>query len=323
MPEGVLRLRDCERVPKRGMVGALVLALILAFSGVSHAQTVVRDARIVYYTDVDPFFPVRLCTGESLEIKVSINRLIYRGQRPTSPAGYSVGGGIVLGVISDEDVGQFDPPLPAAPVVGPTGNVLVGSQAHAVYTFVAKAPGQTTIEFSIFRTGEEAILGEGWEMDPRSLDVVVTDCFEAYTSGLGMFFTVKDMGDLIQPFTLEAFSPPTNGITTSSQAMFFMPSGPRNQFLPSFSGLYVSVISDTTQLGGVEVTCLDVLSGSYEVDFHITPDDPRFRSGIDVGNLLLFGKGSKYCQGRLVLSVNYVSDPGYQISFKPTVPPPP
>ena len=310
------RIPELREPHQRGrLVVALALALILAVLGANLAQAQTRvSVSISYELEVSPQ-SLRLCTGESHEIVLKIVRLRDRGAQ-SLPARFLAWGGRVLGDVRDDDVGQFSPAEAGRDVRGP-------AQPRAVYTLVAKAPGRTTIDFHIVDTGDEDALGDRLPGDSVSIPVEVTDCFEAYTSGLGMFFTVKDMGDLIQPFTLEAFSPPTNGITTSSQAMFFMPSGPRNQFLPSFSGLYVSVISDTTQLGGVEVTCLDVLSGSYEVDFHITPDDPRFRSGIDVGNLLLFGKGSKYCQGRLVLSVNYVSDPGYQISFKPTVPPPP
>jgi hypothetical protein len=295
----------------RPLVYSLAISLVLVFSDASLAQA--QPTIGISYALTVQHPSLRLCTGETAEILAYISRQVYRRGRQ-HPAQVLAHGGRVVGVVGDEDVGRFEPAEAGRDVRGTP-------LPRALYEFVALAPGRTTIDFIIDETGDEHLYGNDLGGDTVSVSVVVTDCFEAFTSGLGLVFTVKDMKDLIQPFTLEAHSPPTVGITTKSQAMFFMPSGPRNQFLPSFSGLYVSVLSDTTTLGGRQITCVDVLTGPYELEFHITPDDPRFRSGIDVGNLQLWGNWTKFCPGGSV-SGSYPpgGPPGFLIAIKPTLP---
>jgi hypothetical protein len=255
---------------------------------------------------------LRLCAGESAGISVYIKRLVYGGG--PVPIANTAAGGQVWGRINDVNIGHWD----GYDADSDTLSIEVYGAPHpsAHYTFVADAPGQTTLEFGI-----EALDGEDLDVliTDTSISVEVTYCFEAVTSGLGRVFTKASMGDLIDPFTLASETPPTAGITTDSQNMFFLPlGGGGQQVLPALSGVYVIAIIDTTTLAGQTVTCVNVLNGPYEVEFRVPPDDSRFRNGVDVGELLLYGGGSKFCSGRHVLSVQYIDEPGFRISFTPS-----
>jgi hypothetical protein len=333
-----LRVDTAERVTKRRLVRRVVLALVLAIIGADLASAQTLNASAAYDVDAMILGPnpdsARLCTGERANIQARIRRLIYDGG--PEPAINLVGGGRVVAEIGVRKVGHFEtygpnrqgvsepeaPRYALAQDVGPVGHAL-GAQ----YVFVADAPGTTQIDFFISATGEEPF-GANWPRRKDSVEITVVDCFEAFTSGLGLTFPVADMKDLIQPFTLESVSQLTSGrvvINTKDQAMFFMPIGNRQSFTPSPGGLFVMSIAETFQTAERQVTCLEVIVGSYAVKFHITPNDRRYRSGIDVGNLRLNGSATRWCDGQVVGSAKYADpqNPGWLIAFKPKLVPPP
>jgi hypothetical protein len=289
-----------ERAPKLHLVGALVLALTLALTSANLAGAQAQVS-ITYNVGVSSE-SIHLCTGESRNISVLIDRRVQRGGTTFGP--FSVWGGRVLGFINDEAIGHFEPTDGGREVVGPPAE-------RALFKFVADAPGTTTIDFVISETGEESSLGGGWPQQDDVVDVEVTDCYQAHTSGLGSIFVENDMHGLNEWFLLTAFTPNTNGVETETQIMFFSPN-PQNRLV----GGHALVDTATTLLGGQQGTCTLYFSGRYEVVFYIPPNQPA-PPGADIGDLMLYGRGTVFCQGRQVLKLDYGSNPGFQISFKP------
>ena len=93
--------------------------------------------------------------------------------------------------------------------------------------------------------------------------------------------------------------------------MFFSPN-PQNRLV----GGHAFIDTATTLLGGLQSSCTLYFSGRYEVVFYIPPGQPA-PPGADVGDLMMYGRGTVFCQGRPLLSLDYGSNPGFQISFKP------
>jgi hypothetical protein len=318
MPERVLRLNYAERLPKSLLVGALVLGLVVAFLVANVAQAQITLLGISYAVDAGDQF-LTLCTGQSEKISVSIAKRIFPNVDPLSPGGGGIAfmshplrGGSVRGVVAKPDVGHFEPAQAERGVVG-------WVEPRADYTFVADAPGVTTIEFRIVRTGDEAFEAGLGVRIPRThyiVEVEVVDCYEASTSGLGIEFAAdgKDLGALDDPFLISGVTD-LGGISGSSENMFFIPN--RRDRL---RGAQVFIETYTIALGGSTTNCFLVFSGRYEVAFHITPGDPAFRPGVDVGNLVLYGNGSQFCEGRFVQKVKYTTTPGFLIAFTPKPP---
>lgn len=274
---------------------------MLTIADAASGQT--RNVRIEYYARANPI-SIQMCTGESRDIKVYIQRLMWR--TGPSPAALFVGGGRTLAVINDQSVGHFEPADAGRNVVG-------HPDPHGTYTFVADKPGQTTIDLVIHTTGEEASLGVGFVTDGESISVEVTDCYQAHTSGLGAIFTESDMGGLDKPFLLSGYTPNTRGITTETQFMFFAPN-PQDRL----RGGHAFIDTSVTALGGMQGQCTLYFSGRYEVVFYIPPSQPA-PADADVGDLMLYGRGSLFCQGRYMFDVvdGGANSPAFQISFKP------
>jgi hypothetical protein len=308
MAERVLLLRDGQRLPRVRLAVALVLAVILGGPGGMPARAQ-SQASIDYLAAVLWFVPT-LCTGETEEIHVGIRRYIE------PPSGEIIGawisGGTVGSFIYNESVGHFDPEGPGVVVIR---DVVGQPLPEAVYKFVADKPGQTDIDFIIGSTGEEATHGSGWPTTVATVRVEVTDCYEAHTSGLAAIFTDKDMGGLNKWFLLSGYTPNVNGVTTDTQVMFFIPN-PQDRL----HGHYAHVDLAYTVIGNLQSACIAYISGRYDVAFNIPPGQPE-PPGADVGDLVMFGSGDVFCNGRFAAHLDYRSSPGFLIAFKPKPPP--
>ena len=138
----------------------------------------------------------KLCVGDKLEIDVAIKKTAVINGNTYSEW---VTGGLLEAVIKKRQVGRFDPPR------DPMQAQIDASVANfATFTFLAAAPGETEIDFNIKRSGEEA---RGIPIRPAPggvpaasfvTTIEVTDCYDAYTSGLATTFTEKNMGRLTE-----------------------------------------------------------------------------------------------------------------------------
>lgn len=224
-----------------------------------------------------------------------------------------VTGGILEAVIKNTQVGRFDPSR------NPAFARIDASVANFVtFTFVAAAPGETEIDFNIKTTGEE---GRGISIQRGSGNAVataffttieVTDCYDAYTSGLATVFTEKDMGRLTEFFLLAGNTPNAN-VRTLTQFFVFIPN-PQNRAVGSYA--FVDLYWSTSAPGS---RCTAYVSGHYDVVFY----GPDPANPVE-GDLLMKGTGVSVCPGRTT-PIDYTQNAGFQIGFKPrpTLPPGP
>lgn len=297
MIERVL-LVDSRQLPRA--VFAVALAAVLSLVTLVAAPAQAASPVSITYTAYAQA-SLTLCVGESDEIAVRVLRVLAR---PGREVGLWVPGGRIFGGIGNGNIAHFEP--------SDAGRDVVGQPVpEAVFKIVADAPGQTDIEFVIQDTGEEASAGSGWPQSDATVRLEVNDCYEAHTSALAKIFTDKDMGGLNKYFLLAGYTPNERGITTDTQVMFFMPN-PQDRLHGSFA--WVDLVS--TFLGGLQGSCITYFSGRYDVVFYIPPNQPA-PPGADVGDLMMYGQGDVFCNGRFLFHLDYRSSAGFQISFKP------
>lgn len=272
------------------------LALVMGMTGnsvVVSAQSVPQ--KISYELDVIFGLDGPLCVGESTGFLTGIIRGTTVNGRTYAQW---ISGGRILGEIEDTHVGEFT----HYEVVDVSG----APTPSARFTFLAKAPGSTNLEFTIFKTGEESRVGR----DPAFYsyhfltNIEVVNCFDAYTSGLGTTFTLKDMGDLTKWFSLEGVTPNVAGVETESQRMFFIPN-PQNRLTGGYA-----FIDTAWAAAAPGVRCTAYISGLYDVVFY--PDEEH----VVEGDLLLKGTGFNVCP-RYVIPIDYSAASGFRIGFRP------
>lgn len=291
------RLPPVKGRSRRIPVSLAVLAVLVGLltQGVAITWGKPAQARISYFAIAVPMYE-SVCVGDTVEFSVSISRhTTVNGQ---SYRGW-VSGGYVLGVIANEQVGHFEPADAGRSVGPPPGH-------DAIYEFHADAPGTTDIEFHIRNTGEELRVGTGFPQQADTVTVEVTDCFDAYTSGLATIFTEKDMGDLTEPFFLEGRIA-TSTVAGSSQYMFFLPN-PQNRMTGGYA-----FVDTAWALAKPGVRCTAYVSGRYDVVLYGDPAKPV------EGDLLMKGSGVAVCPGD-VIPIDYTSTPGFRIGFRPRAP---
>ncbi len=276
---------------------SLLLALIAQAVAVGSANAATRP-RISYEAfsgSVD-----RLCVGETYDFEVGIRRTAtINGQRYAQ----WVAGGYILGSVDPPNVGRFEP-------VDAGRDVVAGLPVSvATFTFVPTAPGRATLEFVILRTGEERRIGTGFPTNNATTEVEVSDCFDAYTSGLATTFVDKDMLDLAEPFFLTGYTPNVGGVTTETQYMFFAPN-PQNRTTGGYA-----FVDTGWATGRPDSKCTAYISGRYDVIFYGDPKRPV------EGDLLMKGSGVLICTGSAI-EIDYTTTPGFQIGFKPRPAPP-
>jgi hypothetical protein len=279
------------RALRRMAITLFALSLLAQGWSVAPAQAA-QPAGLSYQVTAESW-PDSVCVGDGVELQVSI-------QRTTKVNGQAyrqwVVGGYVLGDISNTRIGHFEP--------GDAGRLVGAEPDHAAYlVFRADSAGRTEIEFTIRNTGEDLRVGTGFPTSSGKITVEVTDCFDAYTSGLATKFTEKDMGDLSKPFFLTGYTPNVQGVTTESQLMFFSPN-PRDHT----RGGYAFV--DTAWTSGGGGRCTAYVSGRYDVVLYGDPARPV------EGDLLMKGSGVVVCPGQSLL-IDYRDAPGFQIGFRP------
>lgn len=285
------------RHPRVSLALTLALAATLGISGGAGADPAkAAKARAgISYKAISSSLLEPLCVGESETYEVGINRItLVNGQRYRQ----WVTGGYVLGVISNEAVGRFEPRDAGRDVIG-------GAPVPvATFEFIAKSPGRTTIEFHVIRTGEEARVGADFSRTSDTVEVEVVDCFEAYTSGLATTFTAKDMEDLTEPFFLEGRIA-SSTVAGTTQFMFFAPN-PQNRTTGGYA-----FIDTAWPLAGPQGRCTAYISGRYDVVFYGHPDRPV------EGDLMMRGSGVLVCANSSV-EIDYTNAPGFQIGFRPS-----
>ncbi|HEY2916770.1 MAG TPA: hypothetical protein VGI98_06105 [Candidatus Limnocylindrales bacterium] len=282
----------------RGLAAWFVVALVALLAWAPAPASAARAPQISYAAIATPSF-ASLCSGQTTEFSVSVSRTTaVNGQL------YSawVTGGKVIGAVADERIATIDPgDMPQVVASGP-GN-------WATFIVTGQNPGRTTIEFDIFSTGEERRVGGGHPLRPATVTIEVSDCWEAYTSGLGTTFVQADMGDLTEPFFLTGVTPNVAGVDTESQFMFFLPS-PQDRL----HGSYAFIDTAWAALGP-SGRCIAFISGRYDVAFYPSPDNPI------EADLLLKGTGTYVCPG-FALPIDYSNHTGFQIGMRPRAPGP-
>jgi len=274
------------------------LAVLLALGALAPAPArAARATQISYEAIATPSFE-SLCSEQSAEFTVAVNRTTsVNGQQYTA----WVTGGSVFGDVADSTIATIDP-VDTQRVAGAPGH-------WATFTVTGHKPGRTTIEFDIFSTGEERRVGGGHPLRAATVSIEVSDCWEAYTSGLGTTFVQDDMGDLTEPFFLTGVTPNVAGIESESQFMFFLPSR-----LDRLHGSYAFIDTAWSSLGP-SGRCVAYISGRYDVAFYPGPDDPI------EADLLMKGTGVYICGG-FVLPIDYSNHTGFQIGMRPRAPGP-
>jgi hypothetical protein len=310
MPDRVLFLDYDKRLPKRRLKRAPVLALMLAMLSANLAQA--QTQSMTFTASPNPR-SVTLCPGQSVKISVSIKVGITRGAA-TVPL--TVRSGRVEAVILTDGVVHI--PVNVDPDFIPTlmGNygyepdpylstIILGTTE---FLFVADAPGVTTIEFRITEMSSQGASGV-WPFSGQTrsgtTEIEVKPCYEAYTSGLATVFVDKFIGDFTERFVLSGYTPLTGGVTTSTQAFFFLPNQDRQ------GGSYVLV--DTATIFQ-RSHCLLVASGRYEVEWY-RPENQSVAPGTEMGDLLLFGGATIFCGGG-GYSQSWEESPGFHVAFK-------
>ncbi len=281
-----------HRIPLSVLILVPLLGMLLQGGAVAPAQAAKAKVRISYAVIAVPKIEW-LCVGEAVEFSVSISRhTTVNGQRYPQ----WVTGGDVLGVIGNEHVGAFEP--------ADAGRSVGAEPEHAAtFLFRGEAPGRTDIEFIIRNTGEDLRVGTGFPTQSDTVSVEVTDCFDAYTSGLGTVFDTKDMGDLTEPFFLAGHLA-TSGVAGLTQFMFFIPNAQNRT-----TGRY-EFVDNAWALAAPAARCSAYISGRYDVALYGNPSEPV------EGDLLMKGTGVAFCGGRAI-PIDYTSAPGFQIAFRP------
>jgi hypothetical protein len=277
---------------------AIASMVVLTGRLVAVGSAEAASARIDYSAWPNPE-SLSMCVGDSTPIHVRIQRVIT-----VNGTGYDswVSGGVINGTVQYDSVGRLEPADTARPVGGPP-------EMDAIYEFVATGPGRTGVTFTIYQTGEDQRVGWGSSRHNDTVAVEVKDCFDAYTSGLGTVFDMKDMGALDKPFHLEGHIN-QNNLEGATQRMQFMPD-PQNRT----TGEYEFVDTSWAQTGP-SGKCTAYVSGRYDVVFYPDAVNPV------EGDLLMKGTGAVWCAG-YKYDIDYTSTPGFQIGFKPRPAPPP
>jgi hypothetical protein len=278
----------------RAIALAPALSLTLQLVGLQPAQA--ADATHIYQAVADPI-SISLCPGLIKEISVHIRRTtLVNGQVYAQ----RVGGGRVIGLAGRLDIGHFNPVDPSRVVGGPPESV-------ATFEYKADKPGTTEITFAITSTGEEARVGGKSARNSAKVRVEVTDCYEAYTSGLATVFTQKWMDKLRYPFFLAGYTPNVKNITAETQYMLFFPN-PHDRLYGSY------VLLDTHWVtSDPRSRCTAYISGRYDVVFYPNAEDPV------EGDLMMKGSGEAVCKD-VVIPIDYELFPGFQIAFRPAPP---
>jgi hypothetical protein len=272
---------------------AIILSTILLFTtGVSQSQSAqsppAQGVNLIvrYWLFADPR-KVSLCVGEEKAISVTVYRSIY-------PRGQAVGplderpGAEIQAYSNNPDIGQFKySKETTATYTILTGNQ-AGSSSYATFFFVAKATGQSKIEFHVNRTGDPVEWGK-----PKgiTLDVVVNDCYEAYASGLttgnvANEWTKKNICSLDEGFFLISKGKSQGGGTTmdiGSQIAVFYPTQPPDK------GIYFSTENVVISGGGKTFLCRQIAVGDYNLTYY-TNDHAQ-------GDIVLKGTATLICPG--------------------------
>jgi hypothetical protein len=291
-----------------GLPGRLLVASMMALAIVGPMAMPVQAATRVsiVYQAVPVPRSISLCVGETKEITVSILRTVTRNGHKIP---MFIPGGYILGNIQDNSIGEF------APTDVGRNIVALGQRPRASFDFVAQKPGRTKIQFIIRTTGDENTIGTGFPTRAGYVDVDVSGCYEAYTSGLASIFVQKTIGNFDHYFVITGYTPNQHGVETETQIMFFLPSR-----RDPAAGSYAFIDLATTIVPGLTSKCVLFMSGRYKVEYYIQPGQP-VPSGADVGDINMYGTGQVFCQGKLVLTLNYTGAPGFRIAFRPAPPP--
>jgi hypothetical protein len=284
-----------RRHPRAFRILATALALVLGVGGgldATPAQAAKARVRISYQVLTLPG-SWKGCVGEEVAFGVFIHRTTKVNGR-TYPEFLS--GGRVLYSIDNPTVGEMEPLHQGQSVGAPP-------KSEAMFLFRAKAAGRTRIVFVIGDTGEGRRVGTNAAGQEKKVSVEVVDCYDAYTSGLGTTFSVKDMGDLTKPFRLDGRIS-SSAVAGDTQFMFFMPH-PQNRT----TGGYVFV--DTAwPTADPRARCTAVVSGTYDVVLYGNPAKPV------EGDLLMDGTGVQVCGG-ISTPIDYADRSGFRIGFRP------
>jgi hypothetical protein len=286
------RLARQRRAMHRRLSAGLGLGvgLVLGFQLVAVPAVAAVPAKLEYA--VFAFgVPRTMCVGDVAKIHASIARVVTVNGKHY--ANY-VSGGEVAATVRNDPVGRFEPDDPVRPVLAP--------DEWATYDFVATQAGHTDIVFTIFHTGEDGRVGPFHRFNDAIASIDVTDCYDAYTSGLATVFDTKNMGDLTKPFLLAGHIA-TSRVAGSSQFMYFIPTSPTGDH-----GAYALV--DTAWPVGGRGSCVAYVSGTYAVVLYGDPAKPV------EGDLLMKGSGQAICTGATV-PLDYADLTGFQIAFKP------
>jgi hypothetical protein len=231
--------------------------------------------------------PIELCVGQTESISVHVVYVVTR-RDPSSllqqNTPYWAPGEIVSAGARDSSIVDIDPPTGSSGASPLDYDFALSHEM--VFTITAKQVGSTVITF---RHTRSLLMGlvPALQLAP-SVDVPVTVglCYEAYSSGLGLEFTAKDICGLESPFRLSAHSE-LGILTEKSQVMRFTPDP---QDSTHTHGQYAAIDGITVAAAG----CTLYTSGSYDVTFY---NESRTE-----GDIAMVGPSSMVCEGSTVFS---------------------
>jgi hypothetical protein len=305
-------------MPQVGIPIVFLLALLTALVASSLAQAAPSSnpygqSNVYNYVVKVEEEDAKVCVGQTIDFIVTVVLDVTwfdsSGVGHTNPTYYT--GERVVPTIIGAQIGTISPTAlstsdqlggnPLAPIQLPSrGRILASHQRmHSlplVFTFTATEKGTTTIEFA---HTERARIGVPLATHTAVANVEVTDCWEAYATGLwtgnvANNWTQKDICSLERPFLIEGNGASVGGGAIGdfdSKAFFFWPMGQPFGVagvtaLQNGSYIYVGEITINTPAGAEHCTRLG--SGTYEQIFY----ESRV---VREGNLILFGSSNLYC----------------------------
>ena len=310
--------------PRLGIPIVLVLVLLTALVASTLAQAASlhhpsTQGNIYNYVVKVEEQNAKVCVGQTIDfiVTVTLDLTFFdsAGVGHSVPVYYT--GERVVPSITGSQIGTISPAAsstshrlggdPLAPIQIPRGQgrILTSRQSlyslPLVFTFSAEETGTTTIEFA---HTERAFRGAPVSTHTAVANVEVTDCWEAYATGLwtgnaANNWTKKDICSLERPFVLDGNGKavvPMGQADFRSRAFFFWPF--QNPFAVAGltalqDGRYVMVGGSTITGQGMEVHCTLIGSGSYQ-QFLFGNRTPR------EGNFILNGSSVNYCEGTTI-----------------------